>query len=365
MEHSKGISPLIASVLLIAFTLSIAMLAGPFFQNTLKDVQSGTTEKTEKLVKSTNLGLDIEQIRYNRSTANLSITLRNTGSSKIENISVTVLGDRVYHRESSRKIPRKQIETFEIKAGDYWDLESVKVDLNKYPVSTEKGLDGKAAEEKLVGYWTMDEGSGTYANDTSGKGNNATLMNGSTVCSGNLCPNWGSGKFEGSVRLDSSNDYLQVPDSKSLDVDKITMAAWVYTSGSSTGNIIFNKEGTYEMAAGTNGISLAIDAEECSGWCNGWMATDVGSIPSSTWTHVTTTWDGDVGKFYINGELLRTVDPSEGDGDIVNSGRDLGIGARNVDSDPRAFFDGRIDEARVWDTALSSEELETLVRIDK
>src|SRR3990167_9554249 len=52
----------------------------------------------------------------------------------------------------------------------------------------------------LVGYWAFDEGSGTTAGDSSGNGNNGTLVNG---------PTWTTGKVgSGALDFDGTNDYV-------------------------------------------------------------------------------------------------------------------------------------------------------------
>src|SRR3989338_5884576 len=54
----------------------------------------------------------------------------------------------------------------------------------------------------LVGYWAFDEGSGTTAGDSSGNGNNGTLVNG---------PTWTAGKVGSqAISFDGSNDYFAV-----------------------------------------------------------------------------------------------------------------------------------------------------------
>ena len=54
-----------------------------------------------------------------------------------------------------------------------------------------------------VGYWNMDEGSGTSAQDLSGNARTGTLNDG---------PAWAPGKFGKGVKLDGTNDDVSVPD---------------------------------------------------------------------------------------------------------------------------------------------------------
>ena len=75
------------------------------------------------------------------------------------------------------------------------------------------------AEPESAGHWKLDEGSGTTAYDSSGNGNHGTLTNG---------PSWTSGKIGGAVSFDGADDYVQVPDSNTLDLaNALTLAMWI------------------------------------------------------------------------------------------------------------------------------------------
>jgi hypothetical protein len=73
----------------------------------------------------------------------------------------------------------------------------------------------------LVGHWTFNEGSGTSAYDTSGNGNIGSLLtpNG---------PAWtASGKIDGGLILDATDDHVTVPHSASLNMtNALTIALW-------------------------------------------------------------------------------------------------------------------------------------------
>src|SRR3989338_9287108 len=60
----------------------------------------------------------------------------------------------------------------------------------------------------LVGYWSMNEGTGSYAGDASGNKNTGTLTGG---------PTWVDGKRGKALSFDGSNDYVSVADANSLD----------------------------------------------------------------------------------------------------------------------------------------------------
>ena len=78
-----------------------------------------------------------------------------------------------------------------------------------------------AQPTNLVGYWNFDEGVGTTANDSSGHDNDGSVS-GVTWTT--------SGKFNGALTFDGTNDSVQVPNSTSIAsiTNRITIAAWVY-----------------------------------------------------------------------------------------------------------------------------------------
>jgi hypothetical protein len=76
----------------------------------------------------------------------------------------------------------------------------------------------------LVGWWPMNEGSGQVVHDWSGHGNNGTL--GSTSGVDDNDPSWIPGVFAGSALRFDGNDFVQIPDSHSLEPNKLTVSAW-------------------------------------------------------------------------------------------------------------------------------------------
>ena len=59
------------------------------------------------------------------------------------------------------------------------------------------------SDGNTLGYWHLDEESGTRADDSSSHSHHGTLKEGA---------NWDSGLFSGGVELDGDDDYIQLPD---------------------------------------------------------------------------------------------------------------------------------------------------------
>jgi hypothetical protein len=81
-------------------------------------------------------------------------------------------------------------------------------------------------------------------------------------------------------------------------------------------------------------------------------------LPLNTWTHLATTYDGTNQRFYVNGILVgTTLSPAGSGGGIVQSNGALRIGGNA--SSTGEFFQGLIDEVRVYNRALSAAEIVT------
>ncbi|MFB6213243.1 MAG: archaellin/type IV pilin N-terminal domain-containing protein [Candidatus Nanohaloarchaea archaeon] len=161
MEESnsrKGISPLIASVLLIAFTLSVAMIANPFFSNTLKDIQSGTSERADTVTRAANLGLEIMSVEFNRSSNELEVVVQNTGEAIDENtnISIGVIGGSVANTgQHNVDLGPNEITTLSVPVDRTYPLDTVQAAMTRYPVSTEKSIKCMPTDN-LIGFYPLN-----------------------------------------------------------------------------------------------------------------------------------------------------------------------------------------------------------------
>ena len=76
-----------------------------------------------------------------------------------------------------------------------------------------------------------------------------------------------------------------------------------------------------------------------------------GPLSLNTWTHIATTYDGVTQNFYVNGELVGSRAQA---GTIAVGTGALRIGGNNSFSGE--FFEGLIDEVRVYNRALTRDE---------
>jgi hypothetical protein len=202
----------------------------------------------------------------------------------------------------------------------------------------------------LVGYWKFDLiNSSNYTSDYSGKGNDGLLYN---FNSDPVVPI--AGKYGNALSFDGSDDYVEVADSSSLDItNTITISAWI--NGTYTGNhhvvrkLNDTSQGVIYLLR-VNGSGILQPALN-----NGTPYTifnSTNSLQNNTWYHVAFTYDGNNVKIFINGVLDSTTSYT---GNIVTSGNVLRIGR----GDPADYFNGTIDNVKIWDRALTAEEIKT------
>ena len=204
----------------------------------------------------------------------------------------------------------------------------------------------------LVGCWMFNEAGGMKAYDLSGKNNHGSLIYfafPSTSASG-----WHPGRTGSTLSFDGADDYVVIAHNPTLNVYSITMEAWVYRNTSTVDErMIVNKESSYEMQIG-NISNSGQDHFEIAIKPN-WVWKNGGFVPLEEWTHVAVTWDQNILRTYINGENTYSYDLTNGP--VSDTTNILKIGARTESS---AYFKGLIDEVRIYNRALSAQEISQL-----
>jgi hypothetical protein len=141
-----------------------------------------------------------------------------------------------------------------------------------------------AQDPSLVGWWKMDEGSGTIATDSSGNGNDG-------VISGD--PEWVTGWFGGALKFDGIDDGVNCGNDAIFDItDEITLAAWVNANdvGSGQDNPWLGKGDTSYMI---KNFRTGFDVEFFI-YDGGWFSAHyiVDDSFNGEWHHVAGTYDG-------------------------------------------------------------------------
>ncbi|MEL7147424.1 MAG: LamG domain-containing protein, partial [Bacteroidota bacterium] len=213
-------------------------------------------------------------------------------------------------------------------------------------------------EPGLYGYWTMDEGTGALAIDKSA-GRNATVEAGWSVEPGGV-----SWQFTGTnyLSLDSRNIVIGQETDATIEfwfkagaqVDSVGL----FTNGRGDGkDEITSSESVTSIIADENGLIYVLSGGHVFQGTNQ-------SFFDDEWHHLAFVLNRKTnGRLYIDGALQNEALASNFAGLY---GSEMALGARNWKQDDNGgirnvedlFFNGYIDEVRVWNAARSSELIE-------
>ncbi len=196
----------------------------------------------------------------------------------------------------------------------------------------------------LCGSWEFDDGSGTIAADSSGKGNNGNLT-------GAL---WVDGRVGKALELNGSSDYVNCGNDTSLEItQEISIEAWVKPDIRNSHHVIACKGSyTYFLSICYGTARLLIGKQDRSGW-NIILAGST-SLDNTKWYHIVGTYKEGVGKIYVNGVLDGTETGSNEN--IGSYNASLSIGSASSYS-PTYYFQGLIDQVNIFSRELSSEQI--------
>jgi len=152
--------------------------------------------------------------------------------------------------------------------------------------------------------------------------------------------------------FDGLNDYIRVPYNSIFDLtDALTAAAWVTVVDDGDIRIIINKGQTWDFHFGYTG-QLCTDMPGSGPYFCASVA-----IVENAWHHAALTIGNDHYRLYFDGQLvadsLTTVTMPTDD-------LDLHIGNNSPTPWDDAAYNGNIDEVRVYNRALTEEEIRTL-----
>ena len=214
------------------------------------------------------------------------------------------------------------------------------------------GAFGNAQVAGLVGWWKFDEAEGSSAGDSSGNNNTGQLA-------GN--PKWrpSGGKIGGALEFDGDGDYVDFGKSSVFNITgHITVSAWIKVNGFSSdyAAIITKGDNAWRLQrnADTNSLEFACSGLDVQGreWCN--IFGDV-NVNDGQWHHAAGVYDGKQIYLYVDGELDDSVNATG----CINITDSPVYVSNNSDYEGR-YWNGLVDDVRVYNYALSEDEIKAL-----
>jgi uncharacterized repeat protein (TIGR02543 family) len=212
--------------------------------------------------------------------------------------------------------------------------------------------DGSKLERGLVGWWKFDGD----ATDSSGNGNDGTV-NGATLTTDR------HGQANGAYSFDGVDDIIVIPGTADFDTQNPTISAWVFSINNPQQGFIFEKTSNGSVNSqynlffnGANGITWRTAAN---------LTTDTSYVPNVTgWFFLTASYDGSLKKIFVNGSEKKT---EAWNGQILTGASGVSSIGGYTDNLPERsswFFNGQIDDVRIYNRALSSTEVSTLYTLE-
>lgn len=203
----------------------------------------------------------------------------------------------------------------------------------------------------LVGHWTFDEGKGAIAHDASGRDNHATVKGDAK---------WGTGIIGGALEFDGKNDFVSIPNESQFDITgNITVSAWIRVESFTNAwqAIVTKGDRAWRLHRANNRNNAGF---ACSDLARNQTGDLLGNkrVANSQWHHIAGVLDGTKMSLYVDGVLdARMVSSPQ----ISVNDYSVLIGS-NAQVAGRLFH-GLIDDVRIYDRALSVDELRAMVKL--
>ncbi len=192
----------------------------------------------------------------------------------------------------------------------------------------------------------FDEGFGVTAADSSGSGNNGTLVNG---------PAWVTGHAGSALSFDGVDDYVDIGNAASLNpTTAVTLAAWIRTTGSPLSQFVIAKDSlpsgrTQYFLRVQNGTAVRMGVRTS---IDNFANSAANALTPNTWYHIAGVYNGATMQVYVNGQPSGAAVAATGP--MSNNGVNVRIGRRQ---DAALPFQGAIDDVEIYDRALTAAEI--------
>jgi hypothetical protein len=212
-------------------------------------------------------------------------------------------------------------------------------------------------DPNLMGWWKFDEGAGATALDWSGHGNHADLVGD---------PKWIAGYDGGALKLDGADDYAILPIGELISsLSSATFTTWVnFSNLGGAWQRIFDfgsGTGTYIFLCPRNGITGTMRLAITTSGAAGESLIDSPATLPSGWHHVAVVIKNGNMQISLDGAVVANGSTALVPSDLGWTGSNW-LGRSQYAAD--AYFNGSLDDFRIYDYALSADEIIDTMRGD-
>ena len=227
----------------------------------------------------------------------------------------------------------------------YWRVDAVHAD-----GSIETGDVWSFNTGKLVGWWKLDDGSGNTAADAGDKGLDGTLVGDTS---------WVDGIVAGALVFDGDGDYVDVGKDPAFDItNQITVSAWIKVDAFDRDwqSIVTKGDSAWRLQRNRNNNTLEFACDSLVVPGTRWGSVHgTADVKDGWWHYIAGTYDGSQICLYVDGKLDVS---STASGTIKINDQPVYIGENS--EMPNRFWNGLIDDVRIYSYALSADEVAEL-----
>ena len=165
------------------------------------------------------------------------------------------------------------------------------------------------------------------------------------------------------LNFNGTNSYVRFPAINLSATNSLTLEAWIrpVNISSNTYSDIIRQQGSsnpdYLLAFQNHGTVLSFGVKTVSAYQEVHVPISASDFADGNWHHIAATYDGSAQRVYADGAQIDSVTNLSGNLTFTSTVADIGASPAG----PSEFFNGLVDEVRVWNVALSDAQLTQLL----
>lgn len=196
--------------------------------------------------------------------------------------------------------------------------------------------------EAPVLHWTMDESTGSTAQDSSASDNDGTVAGTAA---------WTLGRVGNAIDLNGSNASVAAASLATTKNDNVTMSSWVKWDGATSGNQMI----MYNGHSGGNGYGLLVhhsNGNKVTILLGGVaFASSQVTLPVGQWTHVAAVRRSGTWNLYVDGQSVAVTNAT------ATTHTPTGGTTAGASPSGAEHFNGAIDEVKIFGSALTADQI--------